>query len=125
MSRKVKSKRVMSVALSKRAENVLVTTKKETGITHLALIERVLEWFAVQDPRIRTMILSPYAEVRRGLARLVTEDMAADPAKDFDPGLLFHGLVHNDYEPLAHQDAGARAGDTQTLRPKTGRSRAK
>ena len=95
---KTKSKRAVSLALTARAEDVLARTKSETGITIVALLERLLEWYAAQDPRIRAMILSPYCEVRQGLARLVLQEMAAHPRREFDTGLRFDALIDNDFD---------------------------
>lgn len=57
-------------ALPSRAEEVVARVKRETGITIVAFLERLLEWYAAQDPRIGAMIVSPYREVRQGLAKL-------------------------------------------------------
>jgi hypothetical protein len=91
-------RRVVSLSLTQRGERIVSRTKAETGITQVALMARLLEWYAAQDPRIRTMILSPYAEVRRGLARLVLEEMQADPHKDFDAQPHFDALIDHDFE---------------------------
>lgn len=91
------SGRVVSLALSPGAEQVISQMKRETGITQVALLERLLQWFAAQDTRIRSMVLSPYPEVRQGLARLVLEEMALNPAKDFDGTPMFHALIDHDF----------------------------
>lgn len=91
------SGRVVSLALSPGAEQVIAQMKRETGITQVALLERLLQWFAAQDTRIRSMVLSPYPEVRQGLARLVLEEMESNPAKDFDATPRFHALIDHDF----------------------------
>jgi hypothetical protein len=89
---------VVKLSLTKRGEQVVSRTKAEMGITQIGMLERLLEWFAAQDPRIRTMILNPYPEVRRGLARLVLEDMQANPLKDYDTiPAGFNALVDHDF----------------------------
>jgi hypothetical protein len=90
-------RRVVSLSLTARGERVVTRSKAETGITQVALMERLLEWFGAQDPRIRTMILSPYPQVRRGLARLVVEEMQADPRRDFDSLPHFDALIDHDF----------------------------
>jgi len=89
--------RVVRLSLTGRGERVVSQAKAETGITQVALMERLLEWFAAQDPRIRTMILSPYPQVRRGLARLIVEEMQAEPQRDFDAMPQFDALIDHDF----------------------------
>lgn len=80
-------------------------------------MERLLEWYAAQDPRIRTMILSPYPEVRRGLARLVLEEMQADPNKDFDAQPHFDALIDHDFEAPSPEHHPLRRDDHGPAKP--------
>lgn len=109
-------RRVVSLSLTQRGERIVSRSKAETGITQVALLERLLEWYAAQDPRIRTMIVNPYPEVRRGLVRLVLEEMQADPNKDFDALPHFDALIDHEFEapaaeppaPIREHHAGAK-----------------
>lgn len=107
------SGRVVSLALSPDAEQVIAQMKRETGITQVALLERLLQWFAAQDTRIRSMVLSPYPEVRQGLARLVLEEMESNPAKDFDATPRFHALVDHDFSTGTRAREGRGAGPAE------------
>jgi hypothetical protein len=89
--------RVVPVRISTRVESVVIKIKQETGMTQVAFLERLLEWFAAQDPRIRTAILNPHPQVREGLARLVMEEMQANPSKDFDAMPRFDALIDHDF----------------------------
>jgi hypothetical protein len=92
--------------------------RQETGITQMSFLERLIEWFAAQDPRIRTMILSPYMEVRKGLATLVLEDMLDNPTKDFDGMPGFDALIDHDFRPAEDMPAsGAGEAATTPLMP--------
>lgn len=112
------SGRVVSLALSPSAEQVISRMKRETGITQVALLERLLEWFAAQDTRIRSMVLSPYPEVRQGLARLVLEEMEGDPAKDFDAMPKFDALIDHDFTSGPRTREGRVAGAAEGPRHK-------
>lgn len=115
--------RVVRLSLTGRGEQVVSQAKAETGITQVALMERLLEWFAAQDPKIRTMILSPYPQVRRGLARLIVEEMQADPERDFDAMPQFDELIDHDFGSAAPTpDAAARTPKGRT-RQRTRNSR--
>lgn len=114
---KAKSRRVVNVAITPRAEQVLARIKQETGITQVGFVERLLEWYAAQDSRIKTMILSPYPEVRRGLAGLVAAEMAADPEKDFDREPRFDALIDHDFTGAAGPEGRLRSGRSRSESP--------
>jgi hypothetical protein len=109
--------RVVRLSLTQRGQQVLSRAKAETGITQLAMTERLLEWFAAQDPRVRTMILSPYPEVRRGLAKLVLEEMQANPHKDWDAAPQFDALVDHDFGPAPDEHRGTARSRARKPRP--------
>lgn len=105
------ARRVVALALTAGAEQVVTRVKQETGITQVAFLERLLEWYATQDPLLRTMILSPYPTVRKGLARLLLEGMQSDPGKDSDARPRFDALIDHDFESEAKPPAAA-SGET-------------
>ena len=100
-------KQVVRLALSPRAQAVVAQLKRETGITRVAFLERLLEWYAAQDARVRSMILSAYPEVRRGLCQLIMEEMTAHPGKDFDALPRFDGLIDHDFGSGADDETAA------------------
>ena len=79
-----RSRQAVTLNLSPRAVTTVSSIRVSTGITQVAFLERLLEWYAAQDARIKTMILSPYPQVRAGLAKLIAKEMATNPEKDFD-----------------------------------------
>lgn len=90
-------RRIIALALTPKAERVVSQVKEDLGITQVGFLERLLEWYAGQDPRLRMMILNPYPQVRQGLARLIVEEMQGDPDKDFDALPGFDALIDHDY----------------------------
>jgi hypothetical protein len=101
-----KGRRSVTLSVTSGAEKILSQVRAETGITQVGFLERLLDWYAAQDARLRTMILSPYPQVRRGLAKAIVEDMLADPSRESDPAPRFHGLIDHEY---GEGDAGGTA----------------
>ncbi len=97
-SHAVRSRQAVTLNLSPRAVQTVSSVRQSTGITQMAFLERLLEWYASQDPRIKTMILSPYRQVRQGLARQIAEEMAANPDRDFDSSGEFDALIDHEIE---------------------------
>jgi hypothetical protein len=97
-SHAVRSRQAVTLNLSPRAVQTVSGVRQSTGITQMAFLERLLEWYATQDPRIRTMILSPYRQVRQGLAKQIAEEMAANPDRDFDSSAGFDALIDHEFE---------------------------
>jgi hypothetical protein len=96
-----RSRQAVTLNLSPRAVATVSGIRVSTGITQVAFLERLLEWYAAQDPRIKTMILSPYAQVRSGLAKLIAKEMATNPEKDFD-SVEVDALI--DHETAPHDE---------------------
>ena len=100
-SNAVRSRQAVTLNLSPRAVQTVSGVRQSTGITQMAFLERLLEWYAAQDPRIKTMILSPYRQVREGLAKQIAEEMAANPERDFDSSSGFDGLIDHEFGDMA------------------------
>jgi len=90
-----RSRQAVYLNLTPRAGRLVAEVRRETGITQVAFLEKLLEWYSAQDPRVRTMILSPYPEVRQGLAKMVLDAMVHDTASDPEPE--FSGLIDHDF----------------------------
>jgi hypothetical protein len=106
-SNAVRSRQAVTLNLSPRAVQTVSGVRQSTGITQMAFLERLLEWYAAQDPRVKTMILSPYRQVRQGLAKQIAEEMAANPERDFDSSSGFDELIDHEF---------ARGPGTETVR---------
>jgi hypothetical protein len=114
-NQKARARQAISVNLTPTAGAVVSSVRREMGITQTACIERLLEWFGAQDPRVRTAIMSSYAEVRRGLATLVLDELRANPLRGVPPGMTpeqsFDGLIDHTYDRVPDAVEGGPEGE--------------
>lgn len=77
---KPKTNRVtVTLKLSEAAGRIVETIKDDTGVTNVAAMERLLEWFSGIDRRFRLAILNRDEETRRQLAVDALARMAGVP----------------------------------------------
>jgi hypothetical protein len=112
----MRSRQAVTLNLSPRAVQTVSGVRQSTGITQMAFLERLLEWYAAQDPRIKTMILSPYRQVRQGLAKQIAEEMAANPDRDFDSSGDFDALIDHEFArgPVEEKGRGEKEPRTSS-----------
>lgn len=68
---------VMRVELTNSARGKVANLSKKLGMTQLALVSRLVDWFATQDETIQGACLGLYPErIRPDVARLLLQQMA-------------------------------------------------
>ena len=76
---------IMRIELTKSAKDQLGVLANKHGMTQVALMSRLTEWFAEQSGTIQAAVLGHYPEeIRRDVARMILERMsngnAANPS---------------------------------------------
>lgn len=73
---------VMRVELSPSARGKVTSLSKKLGMTQLALVSRLVDWFALQDETIQAACLGLYPErIRPDVARLLLQQMDSEKPK--------------------------------------------
>ena len=85
-------RRSVNLKLSERAEGFVREVKEHTGVTQLAFIERLIEWFVVQDPKVQMALMHAKGDPAAELVRLRLGEIAG--AKAGDPAALGSMSVH-------------------------------
>jgi hypothetical protein len=71
------SRIIMAVQLTGSAKKAVETLTEKQGMTQVAMLSRLVEWFTRQPDKIQRSALSYHAEQNRATAGLILEHMAS------------------------------------------------
>jgi hypothetical protein len=73
---------VVRIEISPAAKAKLTEVRKQNGMTQVAVMSRLIEWFAAQAPQIQSAIMGHYpSDIQAEVAKLILNKMAAAESK--------------------------------------------
>ncbi len=115
--------RTITVQLTESAEAVVRGLRRDYGMTQSAAVERILQFVAEVDPRLRTAILSPHPEVRAACALHLLQQMAGQMPVPPEPPVVFEAVMDEILPGEARGGGGWEGPDDPSPKPSKKRTR--